>query len=110
MVYLHLLGEKLFEPCVLPDAVVYEVHSLHPLYLHGGFTFLPVVEPGFRPPPQTCPVGIDGDDPWYVEALDVNVKFSQRIDDSVGGYCFGMKFFFKSPPIVERYTPCRRAR
>ena len=110
MVHLHLLWEKLFEPCVFPDTVVYEVHSLHPLYLHGGFTFLPVVEPGFRPPPQAGSVGIDGNDPWYVEALDVNVKFRQRVDDAVGGYCFGMKFFFKSPPIVERYTPCRKAR
>ena len=87
-----------------------EVHGLPPLYLHGGFAFLPVVEPCFRPPPDAGTVGIDGDDPRDVEALDVDVKFRQRVDDAAGGYCFGMKFFFKSPPIVERYTPCCKAR
>ena len=110
MVNLHLFWIELFKPCVLRNSVVYEVHGLHPLNLHGGFSFLPVVEPGFRPPAQTGTVGIDGDNPRYVETLDVNVQLRQRVDDAAGGNYFFMKFFFKSPPIVERYTSCRRAR
>ena len=110
MVHLHLLGEKLFEPRVLFDIVVNETYRLFPLDFYRGFPFLPVVEPCLRPPADSGTVGIDGDDPRDVEALDVDVKFRQRVDDAAGGYCFGMKFFFKSPPIVERYTPCCRAR
>ena len=111
MVHLHLLGEERFEPCVLSDAVVDEVHGLCPLDFHRCLAFLPVVEPGFGPPPDAGTVGIDGDRPRYVETLDVDVQFRQRVDDAAGGYCFGTKFFFKfPPPIVERYTSCRRAR
>ena len=111
MVHFHLLGEKLFEPRVLFDIVVNETYRLFPLDFYRGFPFLPVVEPGFGPPAQAGPVGIDGDNPRYVETLDVNVQFRQRVDDAAGDYCFFMKFFFKfPPPIVERYTSCRRAR
>ena len=111
MVHFHLFGEELLQPCVFLDVVMDEAYRLFTLYLHGGFTFLPVVEPGFGPPAQAGPVGIDGDNPQYVETLDVDVQFRQRVDDAAGGYCFFMKFFFKfPPPIVERYTSCRRAR
>ncbi len=81
-----------------------EAYRLFTLYLHGGFTFLPVVEPCLCPPADTGTVGIDGDDSRYVEALDVDVEFSQRINDAAVVYGFVMEFFFMSPLMVERYT------
>lgn len=87
-----------------------EADDLLPFDLHRGFTFLPVVEPGFRPEPDTGAVGIDRDRPGYVEALDVDVQFGQRVDDTAVAYGFVIKFFFTSPPVVERYTSCRKAR
>lgn len=103
-------GKELFEPCVLLDAVVNEAYGLLPFNLHRGFPFLPVVEPCLGPPSHSGTVGIDGDDSRYVEALDVDVQFRQRVYDTIIGYCFVIKFFFTSPPAVERYTSCRRAR
>ena len=110
MVHLHLLGEKLFEPRVLFDIVVNETYRLFPLDFYRGFPFLPVVEPSLRPPAYAGPVRIDRNDSRYVETLDVDVQFRQRVDDSAMSYGFVMKFFFTSPLIVERYTSCRRAR
>lgn len=110
MVHFHLLGEELFEPGILFDMVLNEEYRLFPFDLHRGFPFLPVVEPRFRPPADSGTVGIDRDDSRYVEALDVNVQFRQRVDDTAARYGFVTKFFFTSPPIVERYTSCRRAR
>lgn len=110
VVNLHLLGEELFEPCVFFYPVMYEVHGLSPLNFDRGFSFLLVVEPGFRPPAHSRTVGIYSYNPRYVEALDVKVQSGQRVYDSTGGDCFVMEFFFKSPPIPERYTSCRRAR
>lgn len=104
MVHLHLLGEKLFEPRVLFDIVVNETYRLFPLDFYRGFPFLPVVEPCLRPPADSGTVGIDGDDSRYVEALDVDVEFSQRIYDAAVAYGFVMEFFFMSPLMVERYT------
>ena len=104
MVHFHLLGEKLFEPRVLFDIVVNETYRLFTLYLHGGFTFLPVVEPCLCPPADTGPVRIYRHDTRYVEALDVDVEFSQRIYDAAVAYGFVMEFFFMSPLMVERYT------
>ena len=104
MVHFHLLGEKLFEPRVLFDIVVNETYRLFTLYLHGGFTFLPVVEPCLCPPADTGPVRIYRHDTRYVEALDVDVEFSQRINDAAVVYGFVMEFFFMSPLMVERYT------
>ncbi len=110
VVHFHLFGEELFEPRILFDAVLNEANRLFPFDFHRGFPFLPVVEPCLRPPADSGPVGIDRDDPRYVEALDVDVQFRQRVDDSAARYGFVMKFFFTPPPIVERYTSCRRAR
>ena len=110
MVNFHLLGKKLFEPCVLLDVVLNEAYGLFPFDFHRGFPFLPVVEPSLRPPAYAGPVRIDGNDSRYVETLDVDVQFRQRVDDSAMSYGFVMKFFFTSPLIVERYTSCRRAR
>lgn len=110
VVHFHLFGEELFEPRILFDAVLNEANRLFPFDFHRGFPFLPVVEPCLCPPADSGPVGIDRDDPRYVEALDVDVQFRQRVDDSAARYGFVMKFFFTPPPIVERYTSCRRAR
>lgn len=110
VVHFHLLGEKLFEPCIFFDTVLNEAYRLFPFDFHRGFPFFPVVEPCFRPPADSGAVGIDGDNPRYVETLDVDVQLRQRVDESAARYSFVMKFFFTSPPIVERYTSCRRAR
>ena len=110
MVDLHLFGKKLFEPRILFDVVVDEAYGLFPFYFYGGFALFTVVEPCFRPPPYTCPVGIDRNNPRYIETLNVDVQFRQRVDDAAGRYGFVIKFFFTSPPIPERYTSCRRAR
>ena len=104
MVHLHLLGEKLFEPRVLFDIVVNETYRLFPLDFYRGFPFLPVVEPCLCPPADTGPVRIYRHDTRYVEALDVDVEFSQRINDAAVAYGFVMEFFFMSPLMVERYT------
>lgn len=109
VVNLHLFGEERFEPCVFFYPVMYEVHGLSSLDLDRGFPFLPVIEPGFRPPAYSRTVGIDRYNPRNVEALDVNVQSGQRVYDAAGG-SFVMEFFFKSPPILERYTSCCRAR
>ena len=98
MVHFHLFGEELLQPCVFLDVVMDEAYRLFTLYLHGGFTFLPVVEPCL------CPVLIYRYDTRYVEALDVDVEFSQRINDAAVAYGFVMEFFFMSPLMVERYT------
>lgn len=110
MVNLHLLGKKLFEPCVLFDTVVNEAYRLLPLDLHRRFAFVPVVEPRLRPESDTGPVGIDRNRSGDVETLYVDVQFRQRVDDAAACYGFVIKFFFTAPPIVERYTSCRRAR
>ena len=104
MVHFHLLGEELFQPCVLLYVVVDEPYRLFPFDFHGGFTFLPVVEPCLCPPPDTGPVRIYGHDTRNVEALDIDVKFSQRVDDAAVAYGFVVEFFFMSPLMVERYT------
>ena len=110
VVNFHLFGIKLFQPYILLDVVVNEAYRLFSLNLHRCFALFPVIEPCFRPPADSGAVGIDGDDPRYVEALDVDVQLRQRVDESAARYSFVMKFFFTSPPIVERYTSCRRAR
>ena len=110
VVDLHLFGIKLFQPRVLFDVVVNEAYRLFPLDLHGRFALFPVVEPCLGPPSDPCSVGIDRDRPWYVETLYVDVQFRQRVDDPAIGQGFVIEFFFTSPPIVERYTSCRKAR
>ena len=104
MVHFHLFGEELLQPCVFLDVIMDEAYRLFTLYLHGGFTFLPVVEPCLCPPADTGPVRIYRHDTRYVEALDVDVEFSQRINDAAVAYGFVMEFFFMSPLMVERYT------
>lgn len=110
MVNLHLLGKELFEPCVLFDVVMDEAYRLFPCDFHRSLALFPVIEPGFRPPAYAGTVGIDRNDSRYVETLDVDVEFRQRVDDTAARYGFVMKFFFTAPLIVERYTSCCKAR
>lgn len=110
VVNLHLFGKEYLKPCVFAYPVLYEVHGLFLFNLNGGFSFLSVVKPCFRPPAQPGTVRIDGDNPRNVEALDVDIQSGQRVDDAAGYYCFVMKFFFTSPLAFERYTSCRKAR
>lgn len=110
MVNLHLFGVKLFQPRILFDVVVNETYCLFPFYLHRRLALLAVIEPCLCPPPDSRAVGINRDRPRNVEALDVDVQFRQRVNDAAIGQGFVIKFFFTSPPIVERYTSCRRAR
>lgn len=104
VVHFHLLGEKLFEPCIFFDTVLNEAYRLFPFDFHRGFPFFPVVEPCFRPPADSGAVGIDGDNPRYVETLDVDVQLRQRVDESAARYSFVMKFFLPRRPLW-RGTP-----
>ena len=94
MIDLHLLGEVLFEPFVLLDVLVDELDGKLTVYLYGGFAFLAVVEPCFRPPPDSALVGIDADESRDVETLDVYFQFGKWINESAAGYCFVIGFFF----------------
>ena len=75
----HLLGKELFQPFVLLDVIMNELDGQCPCYLYGSFSFLSPVEPGFRPPYDAVPVGIDTDRPLNIETLDVYLKVSQRV-------------------------------
>lgn len=83
-VHLHLFREKLVEPDILLHLVVDEPYGLLPFDLHRSLALFPVVEPRFCPPAHPRAVGIDGDDPRYVEALDVDLQLRQRVDYSAG--------------------------
>ena len=86
------------------DTVLNEAYRLFPFDFHRGFPFFPVVEPCFRPPADSGAVGIDGDNPRYVETLDVDVQLRQRVDESAARYSFVMKFFLPRRPLW-RGTP-----
>ena len=75
----HLLGKELFQPLILLDVIVDELDGERTGYLNGSLPLFSSVEPGFRPPYDAVPVGIDTDRPLNIEALDVNLKVSQRV-------------------------------
>ena len=102
VVYLHLLGEELFQPFILFYPVLNETDGGHPVDFYGMFAFLPVIEPCFRPPSDSGAVGIDGHHSRNIEALYVYLQFRQRVDNAAAGYCLGLKFFFTSSLMVER--------
>ena len=79
----HLMRKMLFQPSVLVNPVVQEQDGRLPGDFHRRLALFPVVEPGFRPPSDTGPVGIDADKPRYVEALHVDVKPGQRVDGGI---------------------------
>ena len=108
MEHLHLLGEVCLQPLVLLDDVLDELDSLLAVDLDSPFSFLPAVEPCLRPPYDAVLVGIDTDSALDVEALDVEV--GKRVDDALAFYGEVKSFFLSSSLMLERNTPCMRAR
>lgn len=106
----HLLGEELLQPFVLLHIVVDELDGQGPRYLDGTLPFLASVEPGFCPPYDAVSVGIDADCALDVEALDVNLKISKRVDDALTFYSPVSSFFFSISLIDDRNTLCIMAR
>ena len=105
MEHLHLLGEVGLQPLVLLDDVLDELDSLLAVDLDSPFSFLPAVEPCLRPPYDAVLVGIDTD-----SALDVEVEIGKRVDDALAFYGEVKSFFLSSSLMLERNTPCMRAR
>lgn len=101
----HLLGIVFLQQGVLGYLIVDKAHRRLPVDFHRGFPVLLVVEPGFGPPAQTGPVGIDGDEPGDVETVYVYLQFFQRVGDTDGGYRFVKSFFLPLSSNVERNTP-----
>ena len=104
MIYFHLLGEILFKPFVFFNVLIDELDCQLSINLNGSFSRLTVVEPGFSPPSDTASVRIDTDKSRYVEALNVNLQFCQRINESATGYGSVFSFFFSRADIVLRKT------
>ena len=105
MEHLHLLGEVGLQPLVLLDDVLDELDSLLAVDLDSPFSFLSAIEPCLRPPDDTVLVGIYTD-----RALDVEVEIGKRVDDALAFYGEVKSFFFSSSLMLERNTPCMRAR
>ena len=110
MEHLHLLGEVGLQPLVLLDDVLDELDSLLAVDLDSPFSFLSAVEPCLRPPDNTVLVGIDTDRALYVKTLDIEIEVGKRVDDALTLYGEVKSFFLSSSLIVERNTPCIRAR
>ena len=110
MEHLHLLGEVGLQPLVLIDDVLDELDSLLAVDLDSPFSFLPAVEPCLCPPYDAVLVGIDTDSALDVEALDVEVEVRKRVDDTLALYGEVKSFFLSSSLMLERNTPCMRAR
>ena len=104
MVDSHLFGIVFFKPGIFLNLIMDKENCQLTSNFYGFFAILTVVEPCLCPPADTGPVRIYRHDTRYVEALDVDVEFSQRINDAAVAYGFVMEFFFMSPLMVERYT------
>ena len=76
----------------------------------GSFTFLLAIEPSLCPPHDAVLVGIDADGTLYVEALNVYVEILEWVYYPLTCYGVVSSFFFSYSVIVERKTPCIRAR
>ena len=110
MEHLHLLGEVGLQPLVLLNDVLDELDGLLAADLDSPFSLLPAVEPCLRPPDNTVLVGIDTDRALYVKTLDIEIEVGKRVDDALTLYGEVKSFFLSSSLIVERNTPCIRAR
>lgn len=110
MDYFHLLRKKLFQPLIFANIVLDKLDGQLPTDFYGTLAFLLSVEPSFSPPHDTIFVGIDTDDALNVETLYVNIEILKWIDDSLTCYGVVSSFFFSYSVIVERNTPCIRAR
>lgn len=94
MIGLHLFGKILFKPFVFLYLVMPEAKGVLPGDLNGGLSIGTVIEPGFRPPVDASLIGIDADEPRYVETLYVYVQIFEWVYDALGGTGFFFKFFF----------------
>ena len=103
---LHLLGEKLLQPLVLLYVIVDELDGKRTGDLNGSLTLFSSVEPGFRPPHDAVLVGIDAHKPLDVETLDVYLKVSKRVDDSLTFYSPVSSFFFSFSLMDDRKMLC----
>ena len=110
MEHLHLLGEVGLQPLVLLNDVLDELDGLLAADLDSPFSLLPAVEPCLRPPDNTVLVGIDTDRALYVKTLDIEIEVGKRVDDALAFYGEVKSFFLSSSLMLERNTPCMRAR
>ena len=94
MIGLHLLGEILFKHRIFLYLIMPEAQGNLLADLNSGLSVSPIVEPGFRPPVDATLIGIDTDKSGDIKALDVDVKISKRIDNTLLRYGIGFKFFF----------------
>ena len=102
MVSLPLLGIIFLQPQVLLKIPCHEANGKRTCYLHRCLAFLAVVDPQLRPPPDAALVRIDGDEPWDVEALNVDVKIHKGVNESAFGISLVNYFFFTSGAREER--------
>ena len=110
VVDLHLFWEVFFQPLILVYPIHDEEEGALTGDLHAGLPVFPVVEPGLRPPTDTCLVGIDADDSRDIETLDYDVQVLQWIDDAAVRYGLVIGFFFNPSSQVDRNVPCSIAR
>lgn len=102
MISLHLLGEVLLKHGILLYLIMPELQGY---LLADGYSSLAigsVVEPGFRPPVDTTLISIDADKPGNIKTLDVHLKVSKRIYDSLRLDSVSFYFFFSFSLIEER--------
>ena len=110
MDYFHLLRKELFQPLIFANIVLDKLDGQLTTDFYGTFAFLLPIEPSLCPPYDTVFVGIDTDDALNVETLYVNIEILKWIDDPLTYYGIVSSFFFSCSVIVERNTPCIRAR
>lgn len=110
MEHFHLMREELFQPFVLGHIVLNELDGQLAVDFDGSFTFLLAVEPCLCPPHDAVLVRIYTDCTLYVETLDVYVEILEGVYYALAGYGVVSSFFFSYSVIVERNTPCIKAR
>ena len=110
MEHFHLFGKIFFQPFVLADSIVNELDGEVAVDLDCPLALLLAVEPCFGPPYYAVLVGIDADCALDVETLDVDVEILERVNDTLTFYSPVKSFFLSFSLIVDRNTPCIRAR
>ena len=110
MEHFHLFGEIFFQPFVLADIIVNELDGEVAVDFDSTLAFLLAVEPCLGPPYNAVLVGIDTDGALDVETLNVYVEIFERVDDTLTFYSPVKSFFLSFSLIVDRNTPCIRAR
>ena len=110
MEHFHLFGEIFFQPFVLADSIVNELDGEVAVDFDCPLAFLLAIEPCLGPPYNAVLVGIDADGTLDVETLDVDVEILERVNDTLTFYSSVKSFFLSFSLIVDRNTPCIRAR